>query len=294
MKFSEAFAAGKFGLSFELFPPKTAAGQAALYRHVARLAEFGPDLITCTYGAGGSTRAQTLEIVSRVRDQVGCSVAAHLTCVGSTTDQLRSYLTRAAQLSIENIVALRGDPPVGQSRFRPEPGGLNHANELVALIRREFPQFGIAVGGYPETHQEAASAEEDLRYLKQKIDSGADVVVTQLFYNNDDFFRFRDRCADLGIGVPVVPGLLPVTSLAQSEKITSLCGARLPAEFVRALAMHRDDPEGQFEVGVQFAAGQAQQLIDAGVPGIHFYVLNKSAATVAVLRSVTRPIPRQR
>ncbi len=289
MKFSEVFRAGRFGLSFELFPPKTAAGEVALDRHVAQLAEFKPDLITCTYGAGGATRHKTLDIMSRVRQQVGCSVAAHLTCVGSTTEELRSYLTEAERLGIENVVALRGDPPAGSEEFRAVAGGLAHANELVAMIRREYPRFGIAVAGYPETHREAVSAAEDLRYLKEKVDSGAGAVLTQLFYRNDDFFRFRDRCAAAGISVPVVPGLLPITSLAQIQRIASLCGAYLPPDLIERLEAQRDDPDGQFQVGVDYATDQTQQLIDTGVPGVHFYVLNRSAAATQVLRRITRP-----
>jgi methylenetetrahydrofolate reductase (NADPH) len=186
-------------------------------------------------------------------------------------------------------VALRGDPPTGHTHYKPVRGGLAHANELVALIRREFPQFGVAVGGYPETHREASSADEDLRNLQRKVDSGADVVLTQLFYDNNIFFRFRDRCHALGITVPLVPGLLPVTNLAQIRRITSLCGAHVPSEFVRDLEIHQDDPAGQFEVGIRFAIRQTQQLIDGGVPGIHFYVLNKSAAASRVMRCVQRP-----
>jgi methylenetetrahydrofolate reductase (NADPH) len=289
MKFSEVFQTGTFGLSFELFPPKTAAGETALQRHVAQLAQFRPGLITCTYGAGGTTRHKTLEIISQVRRQVGCSVAAHLTCVGSTTDQLRSYLAEADGLEIDNIVALRGDPPTGSQEFQAVTGGLAHANDLVALIRREYPRFGIAVAGYPETHREAASPEDDLRYLKQKVDSGAGAVLTQLFYRNDDFFRFRDRCTAIGISVPVVPGLLPITGLAQVQRIASLCGSYLPPDLIERLEAHRDDPDGQFQVGVDHATYQTQQLIDAGVPGVHFYVLNRSAAATRVLRRVARP-----
>ena len=156
---------------------------------------FRPDFITCTYGAGGSTRHKTLDIVEQVQRQFGCPVASHLTCVGSTVDELRAYLREAAQRGIDNIVALRGDPPKGETQFKPVAGGLTYANELVALIRGEFPQFGIAVAGYPETHREAPSPEADLENLRRKVDAGADVVITQLFYDNDDFFRFRDRCA---------------------------------------------------------------------------------------------------
>ncbi|MEX0714722.1 MAG: methylenetetrahydrofolate reductase [NAD(P)H] [Pirellulales bacterium] len=290
MKVSAAYGPSKFGLSFELFPPKTVAGEEELFRHLVELAGFEPAFITCTYGAGGSTRHKTLEIVTRVRERFGCPVASHLTCVGSTADDLRAYLREAHGRGIQNIVALRGDPPKGEHQFKPVPGGLCYANELVGLIRGEFPQFDVAVAGYPEKHQEAPSEQADLENLKRKVDAGADVVITQLFYSNADFFRFRDRCQALGIRVPIVPGLLPVTNLAQIRRITSLCAARLPATFVRDLEAS-GNPDEQFEVGVEFATRQVQELIDQGVPGIHFYVLNKSQATARVLRSVRPATP---
>jgi methylenetetrahydrofolate reductase (NADPH) len=286
MKLSAAYGTGKFGLSFELFPPKTPQGVANLFQHVARLVEFRPSFITCTYGAGGSTQETTLQIVSRVRREFKLPVATHLTCVGRTVEQLREYLRAARESDIENVVALRGDPPRGDTEFRPVEGGLRYANELVALVRAEFSDFGIAVAGYPETHQEAPSPEADLANLKRKVDCGANVVITQLFYDNEDFFRFRDRCSALGIRVPIVPGLLPVTNFAQIQRITSLCGAKLPAAFIQQLEAAGDDTEAQFAVGVDFATRQTQGLIDAGVPGIHFYVLNRSEAAAEVLSNV--------
>jgi methylenetetrahydrofolate reductase (NADPH) len=289
MKVCDAYAAGRFGLSFELFPPKSAAAEEELFRHLVELVAFEPSYITCTYGAGGSTRTKTLEVVERVRREFACPVASHLTCVGSTADDLRGYLAEASRRGIENIVALRGDPPKGETEFKPVAGGLRYANELVTLIRREFPQFGIAVAGYPEMHQEAPSPEADLDNLKRKVDAGADIVITQLFYINEDFFRFRDACAARGIKVPIVPGVLPVTDLKQIRRITSMCGAKLPAELVLALEMREGNPSEQFDAGIDFATQQVQELIDANVPGIHFYVLNKSTATARVLRAVTRP-----
>ncbi len=289
MKLSDVYGTGKFGLSFELFPPKTPQGVANLFGHVTRLVEFGPSFITCTYGAGGSTQETTLEIVSRVRREFKLPVATHLTCVGRTVEQLRDYLRAARESDIENVVALRGDPPRGDTEFRPVEGGLRHANELVALVRGEFSEFGIAVAGYPETHQEAPSPEDDLANLKRKVDSGADVVITQLFYDNDDFFRFRDRCRAMGVRVPIVPGLLPVTNFAQIQRITSLCGAKLPAEFVRRLEAAGGDADAQFAVGIEFATKQTQGLVDAGVPGVHFYVLNRSEAAAEVLNTVSLP-----
>lgn len=286
MRLSESYGPGRFGLSFELFPPKTAAGDEELFRHLDELVRFRPSYITCTYGAGGSTRAKTLDIVERVRRQFGCPVASHLTCVGSTVEQLRGYLGEAASRGVDHIVALRGDPPRGETEFRPIPGGLSYANALVALIRAEFPQFGVAVAGYPETHREAPSPQADLENLKRKVDCGADVVLTQLFYHNADFFRFVDRCRAAGIRVPIVPGILPVTNLAQIRRIAGLCGAKLPDEFEQALAAHNEDADGQFAVGVEFATRQVQELLDAGVPGLHFYVLNKSQATAQILRGI--------
>lgn len=288
MQLTETYLSNQFALSFELFPPKTDSGERALYGHVERLMRFEPSFITCTYGAGGSTQAKTLKIVTEVKRRFGVSVASHLTCVGATVDQLRDYLHDAAEQKVDSIVALRGDPPAGQSRFRAIEGGLRFANELVQLIRSEFPQFGIAVAGYPETHQEAPSAEVDLQNLARKVDAGANAVITQLFYNNDDFFKFQNRCERQGISAPLVPGLLPVTNLAQVQKITSLCGAHLPIDFVTRLTKN-DDPDWQFQVGVEFTAKQAQDLIDQGVPGVHFYVLNKSQATSAVLNKLSLP-----
>jgi len=274
-------------LSFELFPPKTPAAEASLWENLDRLMDFQPDVITCTYGAGGSTREKTLEVVSEVKRRYGVRAASHLTCVGSTVDELRDYLARAQRLGVDNIVALRGDPPRGATQFVPVEGGLRYAVELVRLIRREFPQFGIAVAGYPETHQEAASPQADLENLKRKVEAGADCVITQLFYDNTDFFLFQQRCRQIGIQVPIVPGIMPITNLAQIQRITSLCKAKLPQPLVDELAQ-RDDAEWQFEVGVRWATKQVQELIAGGVSGLHFYVLNRSPATAAVLSAVRR------
>jgi methylenetetrahydrofolate reductase (NADPH) len=186
---------------------------------------------------------------------------------------------------VENIVALRGDPPKGEATFQAVEGGLRYANELVALIRRQFPSFGIAVAGYPETHQEAPNAEADLANLKRKVDAGGDVVITQVFYDNTDFFRFRERCEGLGIRAPVIPGILPVTNCAQVKRITSMCKARLPESFLAELETAGDDENAQFEVGVEYATRQVCELLEEGIAGLHFYVMNKSPATVRVLEA---------
>jgi methylenetetrahydrofolate reductase (NADPH) len=283
----DAYENGRFGLSFELFPPKTPESEAMMWRTVEDLMAFEPALITCTYGAGGSTRGTTLDVIEGVRSRHAVPVASHLTCVGSSVDELRGYLREAGDRGVSAIVALRGDPPKGETAFTPVAGGLRYASEMVALIRSEFPEFGILVAGYPETHQEALSAEADLENLKRKCDAGGDVVVTQLFYDNADFFRFRDRCEAIGITQPIVPGVMPVTNYAQVRRIASLCKARLPDDFTRAFEAAGADEAAQFEVGVEFASRQVQGLLDGGVPGIHFYVLNKSPATTRVLRQVT-------
>ena len=286
MSINDAYAPGRFGLSFELFPPKTPESEAAMWRTVDDLMAWRPALVTCTYGAGGSTQAKTLDVITGLRARHDVPVASHLTCVGSTVDELRSYLREARDRGVAAIVALRGDPPKGETAFTPAAGGLRYAAELVALIRGEFPEFGILVAGYPETHQEAASPAADLENLARKCAAGGDVVVTQLFYDNADFFRFRDACGRLGITAPIVPGVMPVTNYAQIRRIASLCKARLPDAFTRAFEAAGDDEAAQFEAGVTYAARQVEGLVAAGVPGVHFYVLNKSSATIRVLEHV--------
>ncbi len=286
MQLAQFYKPGRCALSFELFPPKSDAGVESLLVTVGELMQYAPDYFTCTYGAGGSTRDRTLQVAASVRDQYKVPVASHLTCVGSTQDELRSYLQQAQERGIDYIVALRGDPPKGETTFQMTEGGLRYANELVSLIRSEFKHFGIAVAGYPEVHQECTSADLDLVNLKRKVDSGADIVITQLFYDNDDFFRFRDACDRAGIRIPIVPGILPVVNLAQIKRITALCKAKLPDTFVDELSK-RDDEQWQFEAGVAYARKQVQDLINQGVPGVHFYVLNKSTATNQILAQLS-------
>lgn len=289
MKLPDHYRQDGLVLSFELFPPKTGDGMQHLIEHVDELAAFRPAFLTCTYGAGGSTRDKTLETLRIVQDRYGLPVASHLTCVGATADDLRAYLRQAREQGVSYIVAVRGDAPGGRGTFEPVPGGYRYAGELVHLIREEFPEFGIVVGGYPETHPEAVSPEADIEHLKRKVDAGADIVVTQLFFDNQDFFRWRDRCVAAGITVPIVPGILPVTSLTQVTKIASLCGARITRPLLERLEAHGDDLVGQFAVGVYYATRQVEELVEEGVPGVHFYVLNKSHATALICRSLILP-----
>lgn len=271
-------------VSYELFPPKTRWGERALMQNVAQLMSLSPSFITCTYGAGGSSQQKTLDILQQVRQHFSVPVASHLTLVGRSVDQLRDYLRQASDIGVNYVVALRGDPPRGSNQFAVTSGGLRYANELVQMIRDEFPQFGIAVAGYPEVHQEAPSAEVDLGNLKRKVDAGADVVITQLFFHNQDFYRFRDRCWSAGIEVPIVPGIMPITDFKQIKKITSLCGSKLPGPLLDQLSVD-DDPTRQFQVGVDHAIGQVMDLIDQEIPGIHFYVLNRSEAISALMQT---------
>ncbi|TWU17653.1 5,10-methylenetetrahydrofolate reductase [Novipirellula galeiformis] len=285
MSLESHFNSSGCAISFELFPPKTEAGIETLMKNVKRLKEFNPTFFTCTYGAGGSTRGTTLDVVEQVKQITGLPVASHLTCVGSTVAQLEDYLDEAQTRGIDYIVALRGDPPKGTETFQAVEGGLRYANELVELIRSRFKNFGILVAGYPEVHQEAVDAKTDLDNLKRKVDAGADVVVTQLFYDNADFYRFRDDCVTAGISVPIVPGILPVTNFKQALRIASMCKAAIPSVLCDAMNA-TDCEDSQFKIGVDHAREQTIDLIKNDVPGIHYYVLNKSDAAEKLLDGV--------
>ncbi len=289
MKVGDLYGRGKFGVSFEVYPPKSDAGEVQLMKALETLAAFHPAFVSCTYGAGGSTRNQTLELICRIRDAFRVTIVAHHTCVESSVDDIRAWLRHATDLGVENVMALRGDPPRGVRVFTPWPNGLAHANELVSLIRKEFPHFGIAVAGYPETHREAPSPEADLANLKRKVEAGADAVITQLFYDNADFFNFRRRYQAAGLRAPLIPGILPVINLAQIQRIASLCSAKIPAAFESALERYWDDPDRQMKVGIDYAVRQCQELVDAGVPGLHFYVLNRAEAPRQILEALRLP-----
>jgi methylenetetrahydrofolate reductase (NADPH) len=283
MRIRDIYAAGRFGLSIEIFPPKTPDGDAALRETLSELAPYHPAFVSCTYGAGGSTSKRTVEWCEEIQRHYHLTATAHFTCVGSSREQLLEWLHFAANAGIRNIMALRGDPPAGAAQFQPPAGGLNHAQELVALIRSHFPDMGIGVAGYPEKHPEAPSLEVDLAYLRQKVEAGADAVFTQLFYENSHFFRFRELAHRAGIRVPIIPGIMPITEFARIQRITSLCGAFIPPELASRLELVRDDKSAQFSLGVDYAIAQCRELLDQGVPGIHFYVLNKSAACRMIL-----------
>ncbi len=283
LRIGDIYRPGNFGLSIEIFPPKTAEGDAALLQTLKRLAVYAPAFFSCTYGAGGSTQNRTMDWCLQIQNTFETTATSHFTCVGSTREELRAWLEDAVAKGIKNIMALRGDPPQGQQNFQAAEGGLRYANELVALIREHHPELGIGVAGYPEKHQECLDAETDLLNLKRKVDAGADAVFTQLFYENANFFRFRESYEKAGLHVPLIPGIMPITEFARMQRITAMCGAVFPAELAGRLEAVQDDKQAQYKIGVEHAIAQCRELIAQGVPGIHFYVLNKSPACEEIL-----------
>ncbi|MCR9202330.1 MAG: methylenetetrahydrofolate reductase [NAD(P)H] [Planctomycetaceae bacterium] len=286
MRLSEVFSSRPFNISIEIFPPKTAAGDEALRKHMQSLAAHEPAFMSCTYGAGGSTRDRTINWCQEIQNDFQRTAMAHFTCVGSTREELVSWLDAASAAGIHNIMALRGDPPEGQENFTAIEGGLSYANELVELIRSHSAEFGIGVAGYPEKHLEAPNMDVDLQNLKRKVEAGGDAIFTQLFFVNDHFLRFRDACNSLGISIPIVPGIMPITDFARIQRITAMCGTDFPADLASKLEAVKDDKEAQFKIGVEFAIEQCRQLRDAGVPGIHFYALNKSQACQEIIAAL--------
>lgn len=285
MKFADFYGKGYPVISFELFPPRNTKTMAELEERLPKLISLKPSFITVTYGALGSTQERTLEIASLIKNEYGMETAHHLTCVGSSRDEITSILERIRQNNIENIIALRGDPARGETTFIPSQNGYSHGNQLVGHIR-EFGGFGIGVAGYPETHIEAPDAETDLRNLKQKADTGADAVITQLYYTNSHFYHFVERCRVMGIYQPIVPGLMPILSVEQIKRITSICGATLPEQLLQQLEDAGSDQERVHEIGIAHTANQALDLLRHGVPGIHFYVLNRHFHIAEIMKRI--------
>ena len=278
---------GRPAVSFEFFPPKTDEGERALYeRTMPELMTLKPDYFSVTYGAGGSTRDKTLGIVDRIQRDFSLTGMAHLTCVGSTEAQLADVLDEAQSRGIRNILALRGDPPGGQGDFVKTEGGFEFSHQLVSFIQKRGG-FSIGTAGFPEGHIACIEGREtDWRRLKSKIDAGADFVLTQLFFDNEDFFRFRDFLSGLGNKVSMVPGIIPILNASQIKKFTTLCGARIPDRLMRELDRLVDDDAAAIEFGIQYATEQCEELLRAGVPGLHFYSLNKARSTCSVVRNL--------
>jgi methylenetetrahydrofolate reductase (NADPH) len=269
-------------ISCEFFPPREADGIPNVLRAIDRVRAYQPDFVSVTYGAGGSTRAFTEEITMHIKRETGLEVMAHLTCVAQTREDIHGVLERLDENGIENIIALRGDPPQGQPDFVPVTGGFEHATGLIKHIRQNF-QFGLAGACYPEGHVESPDIRKDIEYARLKVEEGADFLVTQLFYDNSHFFEFIDRAAKAGINVPIVPGVLPILTTAQIRRFTGLCGATIPAELDRQLEKYAGDDDAVRELGIEYATKQVRELWDSGVPGVHFYVLNRSYSVSKIL-----------
>ena len=282
MKITEILKKKKPVFSCEFFPPKTEEGMDQLFGTIAEFRALGPAFVSVTYGAGGGTRDKTIGIASRVKKEMGLETMAHLTCVGHSRAEIRSILDRLRSEWVENLIALRGDPPKGESSFVPHPDGFRYAGELVEFARTGY-DFCVAVAGYPEGHVEAPDRETDWKRLDGKIAQGGEVVITQLFFDNAEFFAFDRRMKAKGAEVPILPGIMPITNFSQIEKFAKMCGAKIPAEVARALEPVKEDLEAVQDYGVRYAVRQCEELIRKGVSGVHFYTLNKTRSTRAIV-----------
>ena len=272
--------------SFEFFPPKTPEGEKNLQHALGELEALAPDYVSVTYGAGGSTRETTIEIVTSLKAEFGFEAMAHFTCVNATRGELRETLGRMRDAGVENVLALRGDPPAGQERWTKTDGGLEFSRELVELIRSEYPEFVVGGAAFPETHIHATSPEDDIRYLKEKVDAGLQFLITQLFFDNAHYFDFVERTRDAGVEVPIIPGVMPITSFEGIKRMTTLSAAELPEDLERELELRKEDPVAVAELGVSYATLQCADLLAGGAPGIHFITLNRSPATRAILAAL--------
>jgi methylenetetrahydrofolate reductase (NADPH) len=276
--------------SFEFYPPKNDAGVGALFDALQALRPLGPSYVSVTWGAGGSTRGRTLEMVTRIKRETEIEAMAHLTCVGASRKELEELVAVICDAGITNVLALRGDPPRGQREFIAHPEGLAHASDLVQLVREVSDKRGVrlCVGGacYPEGHLETRNLAQDLRHCKIKVEAGAEFLITQLFFENRRYFDFMGRARAAGIEVPILPGIMPVTSVEQILRITAMSGAHVPLGLSAALKSRKDDPEAALQLGVAYAALQCADLLKHGAPGVHFYTLNRSPATRAILSAL--------
>ena len=293
MRIDELLATQRPVFSVEFFPPKTETGLELLFETVEALKPLEPDYVSVTYGAGGATRDGTVEIAERIKRDHGLEVMAHLSCVGETRDGLGEILDRFAAIGIDNVLALRGDPPRGESDFTPPEDGLSSATELTEFITSNH---GFTIGGacFPEVHPEAEDLASDLAYLKTKVDAGAGFLITQLFFDNTAYFDFVASAREVGIDVPIIPGVIPITSFGQVARICDLCDATIPAELEASMRALGGDEEAEALLGVAYAAQQCEELLAGGAPGIHFYALNRAPATRAVLAALRASRPWER
>jgi methylenetetrahydrofolate reductase (NADPH) len=285
MRIDELLGGDQPTFSFEFFPPKTPEGEENLYRALRELRPLDPAYVSVTYGAGGSTRTKTLEIVKRIKAEFGLEAMAHFTCVGATTDELRATLDEMDAAGLDNVLALRGDPPQGQEEWVKTEGGLEFSHQLVAMLRSDY-RFAVGAACFPEGHIHATSPEDDLRYLKEKVDAGVDFLITQLFFDNELYYEFVARARAIGVTAPIIPGIWPITSYAQIARVTAMCGATMPEHVLAELQARKDDAEAVAEFGVSYATMQCADLLAHGAPGLHFYTLNRSPATRAILSAL--------
>jgi methylenetetrahydrofolate reductase (NADPH) len=293
MRINEILASETPVFSFEFFPPKTEAGEQNLYAALGELKALDPSFVSVTYGAGGSSRAKTIEIVKRIKEEFGLEAMAHFTCVGATVDELRDTLDEMRGAGIDNVLALRGDPPEGQQDWTKTDGGLEYSRELVELIGSDY-EFAIGAACFPETHIHAESADADLRYLAEKVQAGVDFLITQMFFDNDFYFDFVKRARAAGVTVPIIPGVMPITRVGQLERMAKMCGSAIPEGLSGELHAREDDAEAVLDFGVAYATLQCSELLAAGAPGIHFYTLNRSPATRAILSALKLSRPWER
>ena len=285
MKLADLYARRGLTLSVEFFPPKTEKGEENLFSEIENIKRLNPGFCSVTYGAGGSTREKTVDLVVAIRDGCGLDVMCHLTVVGQSKAEARAVLHRLKEKRIENLLALGGDPPQGMADWRPHPDGFHHAIELVREAVA-LNGFSVAVAGFPEGHPRATSRDSDLRFVKEKVEAGAAAVITQLFFDNDDYFRFVDDLGRLGVTVPVVPGVLPILSVPQVRRFTALCGSKIPAKLEKELVKVENDDAAAVEMGIEYASRRCEELIKFGVKGLHFYSLNKAHSVQAICKNL--------
>jgi methylenetetrahydrofolate reductase (NADPH) len=285
MRIDRLFNLGLPTISFEFFPPRNEAGWAQLYSAIGELHSLKPSYVSVTYGAGGSTRQKTVDLVARIQNELKIRSMAHLTCVGHTADEIGKILDDLWDAGIRNVLALRGDPPAGQTTFVKTEGGFAYADQLVKFVRSR-QDFCIGVAGYPEGHPQCLNKQRDLEHLKGKVDAGANFVVTQLFFDNADFYRFRDAARSSGVKGPIVAGIMPIQNVGQIKRFISMCGAKIPHPLLLKLESLESDPESVAQAGTEYATQQCKDLLANGVEGIHFYTLNKSKATVQICKEL--------
>ncbi len=276
----------KKSLSFEFFPPKTPEQEEALYQVISDLKKFNPDYVSVTYGALGTSRAKTFDWVSKIKQELSIEPVAHLTCVAASKTEIKYQIEELVSKKVENILALRGDAPEGEEEFVPPKDGFRYANDLVSFIKQCCPNICLGVAGYPEKHPEAKNLQEDIGHLKEKVEAGADYVVTQLFFDNNHYFDFKEKCEQKGIKAPIIPGIMIISSYKSLKKMTQICGASIPEKLLQKIEKHKDDKKSIQQIGVEHALVQCSELKKSDIPGLHFFVMNQSGPITQVLQQL--------